>query len=57
MTAVIVSRRMLAVSQSLVSRRDGRRALCTAKGGHVRRLVTESFSAADHHVCGEPEHE
>jgi DNA-binding transcriptional ArsR family regulator len=39
------------------SRRDGRRALYTAKGGHVRRLVAEVLYAADHHVSGEPDHD
>jgi DNA-binding transcriptional ArsR family regulator len=41
----------------VTSRRDGRRALYTAKGGHVRRLVTEVLYAADHHVSGEPDHD
>src|ERR1700730_13703664 len=31
----------------VTTRRDGRRALYTAKGGHVRRLVTEVLQAAD----------
>ena len=39
------------------TRRDGRRALYTAKGGHVRRLVTEVLHAADHHLSGEPDHD
>lgn len=39
------------------TRRDGRRALYTAKGGHVRRLVTEVLHAADHHVSGAPDHD
>jgi DNA-binding transcriptional ArsR family regulator len=39
------------------TRRDGRRALYTARGGHVRRLVTEALSAADHHLSGEPDHD
>ncbi|MFG1777817.1 ArsR/SmtB family transcription factor [Micromonospora sp. NPDC049051] len=38
-------------------RRDGRRALYTARGGHVRRLVSEVLHAAAHHVTGEPEHD
>ncbi|MBT8226780.1 MAG: helix-turn-helix transcriptional regulator [Dactylosporangium sp.] len=38
------------------TRRDGRRALYTASGGHVRRLVIEVLSAADHHLSGEPDH-
>jgi DNA-binding transcriptional ArsR family regulator len=39
------------------TRRDGRRALYTARSGHVRRLVTEVFSAADHAVTGAPDHD
>jgi DNA-binding transcriptional ArsR family regulator len=37
-------------------RRQGRHALYTASGGHVRRLVTEALYAAEHHVSGEPDH-
>jgi DNA-binding transcriptional ArsR family regulator len=39
------------------NRRDGRRALYRAKGGHVRRLVTEALHAADHQVTGAAEHD
>lgn len=38
-------------------RRDGRRAVYTARGGHVRRLVTEVLHAADHHLTGAPDHD
>ncbi|GIL30920.1 ArsR/SmtB family transcription factor [Actinocatenispora comari] len=38
-------------------RRDGRRALYRARGGHVRRLVEEVFHAADHHLTGQADHE
>jgi DNA-binding transcriptional ArsR family regulator len=38
-------------------RREGRRALYTARGGHVRRLVAEALHAADHQVSGVPEHD
>ncbi|MFY1671214.1 ArsR/SmtB family transcription factor [Plantactinospora sp. WMMB334] len=38
-------------------RRDGRRALYRARGGHVRRLVAEVLYAADHHVTGAPDHD
>jgi DNA-binding transcriptional ArsR family regulator len=38
-------------------RREGRRALYTARGGHVRRLVTEVLSAAEHHLTGAPDHD
>jgi DNA-binding transcriptional ArsR family regulator len=41
----------------VTTRRDGRRALYTARGGHVRRLVTEILQAADHHLSGEPDHD
>lgn len=38
-------------------RREGRRALYRARGGHVRRLVTEVLHAASHRVSGAPEHD
>jgi DNA-binding transcriptional ArsR family regulator len=38
-------------------RREGRRALYAARGGHVRRLVTEALQAADHEVGGIPDHD
>lgn len=38
-------------------RRDGRRALYTARGGHVRRLVAETLAAAEHHLTGQPDHD
>ncbi|MEJ3657737.1 metalloregulator ArsR/SmtB family transcription factor [Actinomycetes bacterium KLBMP 9759] len=38
------------------TRRDGRRALYRARGGHVRRLLAESVEAADHHLTGRPDH-
>jgi DNA-binding transcriptional ArsR family regulator len=37
-------------------RRDGRRALYSARGGHVRRLLAEALEAAEHRVTGAPEH-
>lgn len=39
------------------SRREGRRVLYRARGGHVRRLVTEALHAADHLVSGLAEHD
>ncbi|WP_203902775.1 ArsR/SmtB family transcription factor [Virgisporangium aliadipatigenens] len=39
------------------TRRDGRRALYRARGGHVRRLVAEVLYAADHQVTGAAEHD
>ncbi|MBQ0892052.1 metalloregulator ArsR/SmtB family transcription factor [Micromonospora purpureochromogenes] len=41
----------------VVVRRDGRRALYSARGGHVRRLVTEVMQAASHRVGGIPDHD
>ena len=38
-------------------RRDGRPALYRARGGHVRRLLTEALEAAGHVVDDLPEHE
>jgi DNA-binding transcriptional ArsR family regulator len=37
-------------------RRDGRRAVYTARGAHVRRLVTEALYAAQHQASGTPQH-
>lgn len=39
------------------TRREGRRAVYTARGGHVRRLIEEVVSAAEHHVTGAPDHD
>jgi DNA-binding transcriptional ArsR family regulator len=39
------------------TRRDGRRALYRARGGHVRRLLAEALEAAGHVVEGLPDHE
>ena len=38
-------------------RRDGRRILYRARGGHVRRLLAEVMNAADHHIHGIPDHD
>ena len=38
-------------------RRDGRRSVYAARGGHVRRLVAEVFFAADHHLTGAADHD
>ena len=37
--------------------REGRHAVHTARGGHVRRLVEEVLFAAEHHLTGAPEHD
>ena len=36
---------------------NGRRVLYRARGGHVRRLLTEALHAADHQLTGAPEHD
>ena len=41
----------------VVARRDGRRVLYSARGAHVRRLITEALFHADHQVSGAPIHE
>lgn len=41
----------------VAARRDGRRALYRARGGHVRRLLWEALGAADHQVAGVPDDE
>lgn len=38
-------------------RREGRRAVYTTRGGHVRRLIEEVLSAAEHHLTGAPDHD
>ncbi|MCW3840615.1 metalloregulator ArsR/SmtB family transcription factor [Micromonospora yasonensis] len=38
-------------------RRDGRRAVYSARGGHVRRMVAEVLWAADHQLTGAADHE
>ncbi|MQA15667.1 MAG: metalloregulator ArsR/SmtB family transcription factor [Pseudonocardiaceae bacterium] len=39
------------------TRRDGRRVLSRARGGHVRGLLAEAVNAADHRLTGAPEHD
>ncbi len=39
------------------TRRDGRRVLYRARGGHVRRLLAEALEAAGHTVRDLPEHD
>jgi DNA-binding transcriptional ArsR family regulator len=41
----------------VATRRDGRRALYRARGGHVRRLLGEALEAAAHTVRGLPDHD
>lgn len=40
----------------VATRRDGRRVVYRARGGHVRRLLGEALEAAAHHLTGAPEH-
>lgn len=40
----------------VTTRRVGRRVHYTARHGHIRRLVTETLYAADHHVSDRPDH-
>ncbi|WP_280513290.1 ArsR/SmtB family transcription factor [Gordonia hydrophobica] len=39
------------------SRKSGRRSLYSVRGVHVRTLLIEVFSAADHQIAGLPDHE
>lgn len=41
----------------VATHREGRRAVYRARGGHVRRLLTEAMEAADHHLTGIPDHD
>lgn len=41
----------------VATRRDGRRVLYRARGGHVRRLLVEALEAAAHTVRGLPDHD
>lgn len=41
----------------VAQRREGRRILYSARGGHVRRLLTEALNAAEHHLHGLPDHD
>ena len=41
----------------VATRRDGRRVIYHARGGHVRRLLAEAVSAAEHRLTGAPEHD
>lgn len=41
----------------VATRRDGRHIYYRVTSGHVRRLVTEVLSAADHLLTGTPEHD
>lgn len=47
----------LRIAGLVATRRDGRRAVYRARGGHVRRLLAEALEAAGHVVGGVPEHD
>jgi DNA-binding transcriptional ArsR family regulator len=47
----------LVLAGLVTARAAGRRRLYRARGGHVRRLVTEALEAADHQVSGRPDHD
>lgn len=39
------------------TRRDGRRVLSHARGGHIRGLLAEAVNTADHQLTGIPDHD
>ncbi|PRY40588.1 ArsR family transcriptional regulator [Umezawaea tangerina] len=41
----------------VTTRRDGRRALYRARGGHVRTMLAETIQTVDHHLTGTPDHD
>lgn len=41
----------------VTTRRDGRRVLYSARDSHVRALIAEAVSHADHEVSGRPRHD
>ncbi|MGW8765616.1 ArsR/SmtB family transcription factor [Streptomyces sp. NPDC055815] len=41
----------------VTSRKDGRRVVYAMPDGHLKRLVVEAISRADHQVTGEPWHD
>lgn len=47
----------LRIAGLVATRRDGRRAVYRARGGHVRRLLAEALEAAGHVVGGVPDHD
>lgn len=47
----------LRIAGLVTTRRDGRRAVYRARGGHVRRLLGEALEAAGHVVDGRPDHD
>ncbi len=54
-----VSRRLakLRLAGLVDTRREGRRMLCRLSDGHLRRLVLEALSHADHRVSGQDPHD
>ncbi|MEV0774530.1 ArsR/SmtB family transcription factor [Streptomyces sp. NPDC050433] len=47
----------LRLAELVQSRKDGRRVVYTLTDGHLRRLVVEAISHANHQVTGEPWHD
>lgn len=47
----------LRLSGLVQARRDGRRAVYALRGAHVRALLREALSQADHQVSGAPVHD
>lgn len=41
----------------VVTRREGRHIFYRARGGHLRRLLTEALFHTDHQLTGEPDHD
>lgn len=39
------------------TRKEGRRVFYHARGGHLRRLLTEALFHTDHRLTGEPDHD
>jgi len=55
-TAVSQHLAKLRLAGLVQARRDGRRAVYSMTDGHLRRLVLEALSRADHQVSGKPWH-
>lgn len=41
----------------VATRKDGRRVYYRARGGHLRRLLTEALFHTDHRLTGKPDHD
>ena len=47
----------LRLAGAVEMRRDGRRALYRIRGVHMRRVIAEALSHAEHSVSGDPHHD